>query len=58
MNNKLKKNESYKKKYMRQHRMICVCLDRKKDKDIVDWIEKQEVISVSIKEALRAWIKA
>jgi len=38
--------------------MICVCLDRKKDKDIVDWIEKQEVISVSIKEALRAWIKA
>lgn len=38
--------------------MICVCLDREKDKDIVDWIEKQEVISVSIKEALRAWIKA
>lgn len=58
MNNKLKKNESYKTRYMRRHRMICVCLDREKDKDIVDWIEKQEVISVSIKEALRAWIKA
>lgn len=58
MNNKLKKNESYKERYMRRHRMICVCLDREKDKDIVDWIEKQEVISVSIKEALRAWIKA
>ena len=58
MNSNLKKDEKYQKRYMKSHRMICVCLDREKDKDIVDWIEKQEVISVSIKRALRSWIKA
>lgn len=57
MNEALKKNEKYQKRYMKRHRMLCVCLDRKKDKDIVDWIEAQENISESTKKALRVWIK-
>lgn len=56
MNEALKKNEKYQKRYMKRHRMLCVCLDRKKDKDIVDWIDAQHNISESTKEALRVWI--
>lgn len=55
MNEALKKNEKYQKRYMKRHRMICVCLDREKDKDIVDWIEAQQSISEGVKKALRAW---
>ena len=57
MNEALKKNEKYQKRYMKRHRMLCVCLDRKKDKDIVDWIEAQQNISESVKKALLVWIK-
>ena len=54
MNDSLKKNEKYYKRYMKRHRMLCVCLDKEKDKDIVSWIEKQENISASVKQALRS----
>lgn len=57
MNEALKKNEKYQRRYMKHHRMLCVCLDKKKDKDIVDWMNAQENISESVKKALRVWIK-
>lgn len=57
MNEALKKNEKHQKQNMKRHRMLCVCLDREKDKDIVDWIEAQQNISESTKTALRVWIK-
>lgn len=56
MNEALKKNEKNQKRNMKRHRMLCVCLDREKDKDIVDWIEAQQNISESTKKALRVWI--
>lgn len=57
MNEALKKNEKYQRRYMKRHRMLCVCLDKKKDKDIVDWMNAQENISESVKKALRIQIK-
>ena len=56
MNDALKKNESYQKRYMKSHRMLCVCLDREKDKDIVTWLEKQKSISESVKSVLKQHI--
>ena len=56
MNDALKKNEKYYKRYMKRHKMLCVCLDKERDKDIVSWLEKQENISDSVKKALRASI--
>lgn len=57
MNNALKKNEKYYKRYMKRHKMICVCFDREKDKDIVDWLESRDNISKSVKDILRQAIK-
>lgn len=57
MNDFLKRDEKYRVKYMRKHRMISVCLDRETDSDIIEWLERQHVISKSIKEALRAWVR-
>lgn len=57
MNDLLKRDEKYRVKYMRRHRMISVCLDRETDSDIIEWLERQHVASKSIKEALRAWIR-
>lgn len=56
MNDALKKNEKYYKRYMKRHKMLCVCLDREMDKDIVSWIENQENISESVKQVLRSSI--
>ena len=57
MNDALKKNEKYYKRYMKRHKMISVCFDREKDKDIVDWLESQDNISKSVKDILRQAIK-
>lgn len=56
MNEALKKNEKYQKRYMKRHKMLCVLLDNEKDKDIVDWLKTQENASESVRRALRAWI--
>lgn len=56
MNNKLKKESkkaaSY-KKYMQRHRMLCVCLDKTADEDIIEWMNEQASISESVRKALR-----
>ena len=57
MNDALKKNEKYQKRYMERHRMLCVLLDKEKDKDIIDWIGKRENVSESVRQALRTWVK-
>lgn len=56
MNEALKKNEKYQKRYMKRHTMLCVCLDNEKDKDIVDWKKTQENVSESVKRAIRSSI--
>lgn len=56
MNEALKKKGKYQQRYMQRHRMLCVCLDKEKDADIVKWLDKQPVISDSAKKALRAYM--
>ena len=56
MNESLKKNEKYQKRYMKRHKMLCVLLDNENDKDIISWLKTQENASQSVREILRAWI--
>ena len=53
MNERLKKSPKYQKKYMQKHRMLCVCLDKDKDRDIIEWLDQQESISDSVRGLLR-----
>lgn len=53
MNIELKKNESYKKRYMRNHKMLTALLDKEKDADIIEWLNKQENRSEAIRQAIR-----
>ncbi len=53
MNNKLKKNEKYKKRYMRKHKMLTALLDKEKDTDIIEWLNKHENRSEAIRQAIR-----
>lgn len=57
MNNALKKNEKYQKRYMKRHKMLCVLLDNEKDKDIINWLKTQENASESVRRALRTHIE-
>lgn len=56
MNEALKKNEKYQKRYMKRHKMLCVLLSNENDKDIIDWLRTQENASESVRRTLRAWI--
>lgn len=56
MNDALKKNEKYQKRYMKRHKMLCVLLDNEKDKEIIEWLKAQENASESVRKVLRAWI--
>jgi hypothetical protein len=56
MNEALKKNEKYQKRYMKRHKMLCVLLDNENDKDIISWLRTQENASESVRKVLRAWI--
>ena len=56
MNEALKKADKYQKRYMQKHRMLCVCLDKEKDEDIIEWINKQASISDAARRALRFYI--
>lgn len=53
MNDTLKKKPKYQKRYMERKRMLCVCLDREADKEIISWMNKQESISDSVRTILR-----
>lgn len=56
MNEALKKNEKYQKRYMKRHKMLCVLLSNENDKDIINWLRTQENASESVRKVLRAWI--
>ena len=56
MNEALKKNEKYQKKYMKRHKMLCVLLSNENDKDIINWLKTQENASESVRRVLRTWI--
>lgn len=56
MNESLKKNEKYQKRYMRRHKMLTTLLDNEKDQDIINWLNKQENRSEAVREAIRAFI--
>lgn len=56
MNEALKKNEKYQKRYMKRHKMLCVLLSNENDKDIINWLKTQENASESVRRALRTWI--
>lgn len=48
-----KEQKDYQATYMRSRKMLCVVLDREKDKDIISWLETQENQSEAVREALR-----
>ena len=47
------KQKVYQKRYMDRHRMLSVLLHEENDKDIIEWLEKQENQSEAVREALR-----
>lgn len=53
MNEALKKNEKYRKKYMRSHKILTLLLDKEKDADIIKWLEPQENRSEAVRKAIR-----
>ena len=55
MSRKQKKSK-YNKTYLESRKMVSFMLDKKIDKDIIDWLGKQENQSRSIRAALRAEI--
>ena len=57
MNESLKKPEIYRKRYMKRKKMLCVLLDNEKDKDIIEWLGRQENASESVRQALRSSIE-
>ena len=62
MNNDLKKKKAEKyarqKRYMERHKTLCVTLNKSDDADIIDWLDKQENRSESVREALRKEAKS
>ena len=61
MNNKLKKETGkkpdYQKRYMKDHKMLCICLDKKEDADIINWLNKQSNKSKAVKKIIQEAIR-
>lgn len=59
MNEALKKNEKYRKKYMRSHKMLTLLLDKEVDADIIKWLETRKAgeRSAAVRTAIRKEIK-
>lgn len=53
MSRNVNKQKVYQKKYMDRHKMLCVLLNKDKDKDLIEWLENQENQSEAVREALR-----
>lgn len=53
MNEALKKNEKYRKKYMRSHKILTLLLDNEKDADIIGWLKGKENRSEAVRTAIR-----
>ena len=58
MNESLKKPEKYRTRYMKSHKMLCVLLDKQKDRDIIGWLATQENASESVRSVLHDFIYA
>ena len=56
MNESLKKDDKYQKRYMKRHKMLTVLLDNEKDKDIIEWLGRQENASESVRSVLHDFI--
>ena len=54
---KKQKKSKYNKTYLESRKMVSFVLDKKTDKDIIDWLGKQENQSRSIRGALRSSIE-
>jgi len=56
VNNKLKKDTGkkpdYQKKYMKNHKMLCVSLDKAEDGDIISWLSRQDNKSEAVRKIL------
>jgi len=50
---KTDKQKEWQAKYMEQRKMVSFVLDKENDKDLIQWLEKQENQSEAIREALR-----
>lgn len=55
MNEALKKDEKYRKKYMRSHKMLTLLLDKEADADIIKWLETRKTgeRSAAVRTAIR-----
>lgn len=59
MNEALKKDEKYRKKYMRSHKMLTLLLDKEVDADIIEWLESRKTgeRSAAVRTAIRKEIE-
>lgn len=56
MNEALKKNEKYIKKYMRKHQMLTVLLNKGTDEDIIKFLWNQDNRSEVVRKAIREYM--
>lgn len=56
MNEALKKDEKYIKKYMQKHQMLTVLLNKGNDEDIIKFLENQDNKSKVVRRAIREYI--
>ena len=56
MNEALKKDEKYIKKYMQNHQMLTVLLNKGNDEDIIKFLENQDNKSKVVRKAIREYM--
>lgn len=56
MNEALKKNEKYIKKYMRKHQMLTLLLNKDRDEDIIKYLSNQDNKSALVRRAIREYM--
>lgn len=56
MNEALKKNEKYIKKYMQKNVMLTLLLNKAKDEDIINFLENQDNKSKVVRRAIREYM--
>lgn len=57
MNEALKKDEKYIKKYMQKHQMLTVLLNKENDEDIIKFLWNQDNRSAVVRRAIREYIE-
>lgn len=57
MNEALKKDEKYIKKYMQKHQMLTVLLNKGNDEDIIKFLWNQDNRSEVVRKAIREYIE-